>query len=137
MKKSRLGIYRIAAVTQPDWPAGPGILGQFPPPSSGGGQFGVVSWTASQTYTKAIAKTSFAGSNATPEVIQLFSGLTLGPGTYYLTLAGLDPAPIFGGSVGYSWISANPSDASFHLVRAPGVTIGHQMLTTTNLSSGC
>jgi len=157
----------IAAIS--DIGGGIAIFGQYPSPYSGGGQFGVASWTTSQTYTKvsisvsiglfgsassyhgaaylttsigpgtttAIASTTFAGSNPSPQAVQLFSGLTLGPGTYYLTLAGLDAEPVSGGTVGYVWAGANPNAATFRSSQAPGVTIGHQMGTTTNLSSGC
>src|SRR4051794_12171008 len=41
----------VAAISDPGSVGGPGIFGQVAPPFSGGGQFGVESWTTSQTYT--------------------------------------------------------------------------------------
>src|SRR5208283_1299944 len=38
----------------------------------------------------AIASTSFTGANTSAQTIELFSGLTLGPGYYCLTFAGTD-----------------------------------------------
>ena len=153
---------------------GPSIFSHFPPPNDTlDGQFGIESWTQSQTYTNvlitatlslwlpsngayhgaayltnstgpgtttAIASASFTGANTSPQIVQLFSGLTLGPGTYYLTLAGLDLA--VGGQPGYIWGTGGPIDgALFQSVTAPGVTIAQDDLacnypTTTICSPG-
>jgi len=43
--------------------------------------------------TTAIASTAFTGTNTSPKTTELFSGLTLGPGFYCLTLAGSDQEP--------------------------------------------
>jgi hypothetical protein len=158
---------------------GTAIMGQYQPPSSGGGQFVVTRWSQMRTYTNvsitvplylfgsaatgnpgtyhgtaylttsigpgtttAVASTSFVGSNTAPQTVQLFSGLTLGPGNYFLTLAGLDqipPGP--NNTVGYVWPSASVGPAgdaySSKFVSSGGVTFGIAGLTTTNLSSGC
>lgn len=55
----------------------------------------------------------------------LFSGLTLGPGTYYLTLSGLDPwnQPfVYNGAI---WNGVQTFDSSLSLIAAPGVTSGN------------
>jgi hypothetical protein len=56
----------------------------------------------------ALATTSFTGvtaSASSPQSFLLFSGLSLGPGTYYLTLSGTD---IGGPTPGALWLGAGP-----------------------------
>jgi hypothetical protein len=50
---------------------------------------------------QALDKATYSGETAdsTPEMITLFSGLTLGPGTYYLTLASTDNIGIQPGAI--------------------------------------
>ena len=66
-----------------------------------------------------IAGTSFsaAGSTAPIEAL-LFSGLTLGPGTYYLTLYGSQPS-------GPIWLGVQPNAGPSVITTAPGVTISN------------
>jgi hypothetical protein len=73
--------------------------------------------------SSAIATTSFSGNNTSPQQRILFSGLTLEPGTYCLTLAGTDDLPPGTSSlpVGYIW-SASPGFPS--IMVAPGVGVG-------------
>jgi hypothetical protein len=66
-----------------------------------------------------IASASFSapGSTAPIEAL-LFSGLTLDPGTYYLTLFGSQPS-------GPIWLGVQPSVGPSVIITAPGVTISN------------
>lgn len=70
----------------------------------------------------ALASTSFSGETPdhTPQSFLLFSGLTLGPGVYYLTLSSTDSA----GEAGALWPSECPSGCP--LMLDPGVTLVSQ-----------
>lgn len=63
---------------------------------------------------------SFSTPFASPEETILFSGLTLGPGTYYLTLFGSDSAA---GPNGAIWVGSEASGAAATIMTAPGVTV--------------
>jgi hypothetical protein len=69
-----------------------------------------------------VASASLSGvaSTTTIEVL-LFSGLTLDPGTYYLTVSGPQPNPL----VSPVWIGVVPLDPTLAITTAPGVTISN------------
>jgi hypothetical protein len=75
------------------------------------------------TATDVLKSAPFTENSNVPEWVMLFSGLTLGPGTYYLTLG--SPAPCCSG-----W--ANTFDPT--LVTAPGVTYNGSHFTTNAMA---
>jgi hypothetical protein len=79
----------------------------------------------------ALASTSFTGvtSDNTGQRFQLFSGLTLGPGTYYLTLSGTDVGP----QAGAVW-SEGPLTPTF---LDTGITLAAPGFCTVSLSNSC
>lgn len=99
-------------------------------------QVALYSWTPGATFTGTAYLTNAIGSgadpsvsdsvtysgetsNTTPETLTLFSGLTLGPGTYFLTLSSTDSAGIMPGAI---W-DACASTPCAPVTLAPGVTL--------------
>ena len=77
-------------------------------------QLGAGTTTAQQIATTSISTTSTTGADVT-----LFSGLTLGPGTYFLVV---NPTVVGGGSNGLGW-----SSGSVTITTASGVTANNDL----------
>lgn len=81
------------------------------------------------TVSDQIAKTSFTTNTAGISTISLFSGLTLGPGQYFLVLAGASSDRPW-----LTWEASNPQSGAV-LTQGPGVTWTGDYFATSGVGS--